>query len=36
VALTDIQAQNEEFETDGQSGILDFSEMDPFSEGNNY
>jgi hypothetical protein len=36
VTLTDIQAQNEEFETDGQSGILDFSEMDPFSEGNDY
>jgi hypothetical protein len=36
VTLTDIQAQNEEFETDGQSGILDFSEMDPFSEGENY
>tara|TARA_R110000868_G_scaffold137027_1_gene350389 strand:- start:379 stop:1050 length:672 start_codon:yes stop_codon:yes gene_type:complete len=36
VTLTDIQAQNEEFETVGQSGILDFSEMDPFSEGNDY
>jgi hypothetical protein len=36
VTLTDVQAQNETFEADGQSGILDFSEMDPFSEGNNY
>jgi len=36
VTLTDPQAQNEEFEIDGQSGILDFTEMDPFSEGNNY
>jgi hypothetical protein len=36
VTLTDVQAQNEEFEVDGQSGILDFTEMDPFSEGNNY
>jgi len=36
IALTDVQAQNEIFEADGQSGILDFSEIDPFSEGNNY
>ena len=36
VTLTDVQAQNEIFEADGQSGILDFSEIDPFSEGNNY
>jgi len=36
VSLTDVQAQNEEFEVDGQAGILDFSEIDPFSEGNNY
>lgn len=36
VTLTDPQAQNEEFEIDGQSGILDFTEMDPFSEGNDY
>lgn len=36
VTLTDPQAQNEEFEADGQSGILDFTEMDPFSEGNDY
>jgi len=36
VTLTDVQAQNETFEADGQSGILDFSEIDPFSEGNNY
>jgi hypothetical protein len=36
VTLTDPQAQNEQFEIDGQSGILDFTEMDPFSEGNNY
>lgn len=36
VNLLDPQAQNEEFEEDGQSGILDFSEMDPFSEGNDY
>ncbi len=35
VSLTDPQAQNEEFEIDGLA-ILDFSEMDPFSEGNNY
>ena len=36
VALTDPPAQNEEFEADGQSGILDFSELDPFSEGEDY
>jgi hypothetical protein len=36
VTLTDSQAQNEVFETDGQSGILDFSERDPFSEGADY
>jgi hypothetical protein len=36
VTLTDVQAQNEIFEADGQSGILDFSELDPFSEGNDY
>ena len=36
IELTDPQAQNEEFEQDGQSGILDFSERDPFSEGENY
>lgn len=36
VILLDPQSQNEEFEVDGQSGILDFSEMDPFSEGENY
>jgi hypothetical protein len=36
VTLTDPQAQNEVFETDGQSGILDFSERDPFSEGADY
>lgn len=36
VALIDSQAQNEIFETDGQSGILDFSERDPFSEGADY
>lgn len=36
VTLADSQAQNEVFESDGQSGILDFSELDPFSEGENY
>lgn len=36
VTLTDPQAQNEVFEADGQSGILDFTERDPFSEGADY
>ena len=36
ILLDDSNAMNQEFEADGQSGILDFSEIDPFSEGNNY
>ena len=36
IVLEDSNAMNQEFEIDGQSGILDFTEMDPFSEGNNY
>ena len=35
IVLTDPNAMNQEFETDGLS-ILDFTEIDPFSEGNNY
>ena len=35
VILTDPNAMNQEFETDGLN-ILDFTEIDPFSEGNNY
>ena len=36
IVLEDSNAMNQEFEIDGQSGILDFTEMDPFSEGNQY
>ena len=36
IVLEDSNAMNREFEIDGQAGILDFTEMDPFSEGNNY
>ncbi len=35
VVLTDPNAMNEQFETDGQD-ILNFTEIDPFSEGGNY
>ncbi len=35
IVLQDSNAMNQEFEIDGL-GILDFTEMDPFSEGNNY
>ena len=35
IELEDSNAMNQEFEVDGL-GILDFTEMDPFSEGNNY
>jgi hypothetical protein len=35
VILTDPNAMNEQFETDGQN-ILNFTEIDPFSEGGNY
>ena len=35
IVLQDSNAMNQQFEVDGL-GILDFTEMDPFSEGNNY
>lgn len=35
VILSDPNAMNQEFESDGKN-ILDFTEMDPFSEGNSY